>query len=62
MGSSISSVSVWKRNLETDNYEKDPEWIRYRRSDIDPTTFKELAMAHFKHYAYLYALLTSHQS
>ena len=57
MGSSISSVSLWKRELKTDNYSEDPEWVRYRRNDVDPITFQENSMSHFKNHAYRFALL-----
>ena len=57
MGLSIASCSVWSRDLETDKYLNEPNLIRYRRNDMDPLTFQELAMSHFHHFIYLYALV-----
>ena len=57
MGLSVSSCSVWSRDLESDSYLPQSDWIRYRRNDVDPLTFQELAMSHFKHSIYKFALV-----
>ena len=57
MGLSLASCSVWSRDLESDKFLDQPDWIRYRRNDIDPITFQELAMSHFHHSIYLYSLV-----